>query len=255
MSGAGFPVDGHVHLYPCFDLEHGLDAAQANLATARRSTGLSDGSPGVLLLTETAAEGAFARLAALSGTPWRLDRPEETALVLTRPGAPPLVVVAGRQVQTAERIEVLAIGTTRPGGDGTPLADLLDALTAEGTPAILPWGVGKWLGKRGRLVAETAAARPDLLLGDNAGRPVGWPAPPAFAGRVVLPGTDPLPFRGAEAGIGRFGFVLPGDLDLAAPASDLRRRLGALKTSPRGFGRRSGPLRAARDQILLRLPG
>lgn len=255
MSGAGFPVDGHVHLYSCFDLEGGLQAAQRNLKAARHKAGLPADAPGVLLLTETATEGAFARLAARKTASWGCEQPEETALILRWPDRPPLVVIAGRQFQSAERIEVLGIGTRAPGRDGAPLAQLLETLIAEEVPAILPWGVGKWLGRRGEIVAEIVAARPGLLLGDNAGRPAGWPDPALFADHVVLPGTDPLPRRGAEAGIGRYGFVLDGPLDLAQPASDLRRRLATLKTSPDPFGRRVSTLRALTDQIRLRLPG
>lgn len=249
----GVPVDGHVHLYPCCDLDGALDAARRNLDAAARRAGLPSDGPRAILLTETATEGALARLVTRSGGPWRTDRPEETALVLHWPDGPPLAVIAGRQFQTAERIEVLAIGTTLTGHDGLQLAELLDKLADHGTPAILPWGVGKWLGSRGRIVASTAAARPGLLLGDNAGRPVGWPAPDLFSQHIVLPGTDPLPYRGAEAGIGRFGFWLPGALDLSCPATDLCRKLSALDRSPRHIGRRTGPLRAVADQVRLRL--
>lgn len=251
MTGGRVAVDGHVHLYPAFDVGRWLEAAAANLAAAGR-----DVEAGVLLLTETADEGAFDRLGGGVPAPWtRVACPEPAAHVLTRPGALPLVVVAGHQIETAERIEVLALAGPRPCPDGTPLDDVLAALAAAGTPAILPWGVGKWLGGRGRIVAKTLAAHPGVLLGDNAGRPRGWPAPAAFDGRVVLPGTDPLPRPGAEAGVGRYGFLLDGPLDAARPAADLCARLGRLASSPPRFGRRRGPLAATADQVRLRLPG
>lgn len=258
VSGDWVAVDGHVHLYSCFDLEAGLNAARTNLMAARSSTA-SPLDPhevgGVILLTQTATEGAFERLLTHDSPLWRCEQADETALVLHWSDGPPLVVIAGRQFQSAERIEVLGIGAHLTEPDGVPLTDILDILTGRDIPAILPWGVGKWLGQRGDLIAQTVSERPGILLGDNAGRPSGWPAPKLFDTSVVLPGTDPLPRRGSEAGIGRYGFLLEGRIDLVHPSRDMRQRLTELTATPRVFGRRVNPLLAMLNQVRLRLPG
>ena len=255
-AGERLLVDGHAHLYPCFETAAFLAAARANFAQAAAAMRLPPETPGCLLLTETASEGAFARLRETPlPPPWRAEWPEDEAAVILRddPLGPPIVVIAGRQIQTAERVEVLAIGTDAPQRDGRPLEDVLDDLDRAGLPAILPWGLGKWLGRRGRLVRAALRARPGMLAGDNAGRPLGWPTPSAFEGHPVLPGTDPLPRPGAEAGVARFGFVLEGPLDRARPATFIRERLRRLAGQPECFGRRATPLRATLDQVRLRL--
>ena len=69
-----------------------------------------------------------------------------------RPGTLPVLVIAGRQIVSAERIEVLALGTRTQIPDGQPLAATIDAVRADGALAVLPWGFGKWWGARGRMV-------------------------------------------------------------------------------------------------------
>jgi hypothetical protein len=95
------------------------------------------------------------------------------------------------------------------------------------------------------------------MLGDNAGRPRGWATPPHFRramamGMPVLPGSDPLPVAGAEAGIGGFGCLLDGRLDPVRPAEDLRARLFRLRGQPVTIGRRKGVGAVVAEQIALR---
>ena len=78
-----------------------------------------------------------------------------------------LLVIAGRQVVTAEHLEVLALLCHETIEDGQTLADTMAHISSTGAIALLPWGVGKWSGVRGQLVAE-AASRHRVLLGDNA---------------------------------------------------------------------------------------
>lgn len=252
-------IDSHVHLYPAFDRARLLAAAAANLAAAARGLGGPAGA-GVLFLTETCRDEAFAEMAAGQGVPdgWRVEgfAEDPQALRLLGQGGVELLIVAGRQLVSAERLEVLAVGHRDTAPDGRPAAEILAGLRAAGVPAILPWGVGKWIGARGRLVAELVAAAPGpgLLLGDNAGRPLGWATPPLFrTGLPVLPGSDPLPVSGADVEAGRYGFVLEGAPDPVRPAADIRARLMAMTAQPVRFGRRTGPLGFVRRQTQLRL--
>lgn len=248
-------VDGHVHLYPCFDTARFLTAAQTNLAAAAHRYGAGAGA---LLFTETARDNAFDALKEGSLLPpgWQAEGAADDPALLLRSerGGLPLIIVAGRQIQTRERIEVLALASDAPvPADGTALAEVLATLAADGVPAVLPWGVGKWMGDRGRIVTQTFAQTPGLLAGDNAGRPVGWPAPALFADHPVIPGTDPLPYSGAETNVGRYGFVLEAPVALSRPGAAIRAWLAGLAASPPSFGRRAGPTGFAVGQARMRM--
>lgn len=250
-------IDGHVHFYPSARLDRILAGAGPNLAEIGAA-----GTDYVLCLTETARDTAFAALRTGQGVPegWRIDLPErdEAALCLSGPDGAWLLVIAGRQIVTAEGLEVLGLCTDARIEDGLPVRDVLARLDAAEVPAVLPWGLGKWIGRRGALVRQLIEeGNLPFSLGDNAGRPVGWPRPPTFAlardrGRAILPGTDPLPVPGAEDAIGRFGFALPGRLDPSAPARDLASRLRTLKGQPEVLGTRRTWPRVIAEQIALR---
>jgi hypothetical protein len=241
-------VDAHVHVHRCFDERTFFDSALANFRAAGGECVGGLGPAGCLLLTESAGEDVFLglRVRACSGNGvWRFRPTEEDcSLIACREPEGSLVVVAGRQIVSAERIEVLALGTSAIPPDGEPLARTLAAVRAAGALPVLPWGFGKWLGRRGRLIAQLIAeARPgELFLGDNGGRPEGSARPRLFAaaearGIAVLPGSDPLPFPQEVVKVARYGFALPGPLDAARPFAALRRMLAGLAASPAPFGR------------------
>lgn len=256
-------LDAHVHLYPGADPTRALAAGWDNLDSAARAAGYLPDTY-CLLLTETERDDAFGALAdgRLAPQGWTI-RPlsdDRAALQATRrQDNATLLIVAGRQIVTQERIEVLALATTRRIADGRPIRTVLDELRHHEIPADLPWGVGKWFGARGRTVATLLAGADTggLMLGDNAGRPVGWRTPPLFGkaatrGLPVLPGSDPLPLPGTEREIGSFGCLIEGDLDPDRPAADLRARLFALRSQPIEIGRRRGPRAVIAEQIALR---
>ena len=115
---------------------------------------------------------------------------------------------------------------------------------AAGGLAVLPWGFGKWWGRRGRVLdrfLETADPG-RVFLGDNGGRFAGAGEPRQFAlarrrSIPILPGSDPLPLAGDAHRVGSYGFVLDGPLDSTRPAAALKARLLALRDQPRGYGR------------------
>ncbi|GGA98793.1 hypothetical protein [Allosediminivita pacifica] len=247
-------IDGHVHIHPRSDLARLLNAALGNV---RHHAG--PGAEPCLLLTETS--GTFAFDAICEGTRraegWSLERhASDPAAIRADNGTDGLSIIAGQQIVTRERLEVLALATCHRHPDGAPLGDTLAALRAARVPAVLPWGLGKWMGQRGKIIAETlSGAGPKPLLGDNKGRPRGWPTPGAFSADsacIVLPGSDPLPIPGSEEIAGSYGFLLDPPLDPDRPAAELSERLLALDTQPPTFGSRMGPFEAARVQVALR---
>jgi hypothetical protein len=256
-------VDGHVHIHDCFDVPEFLDAAAANLSAAAERLGLSRASAGCLLLVESQGVDQFARLADGTATTgaWRVSPTEEpVSLIAHRPRALPIVLVAGRQIVSRERLEVLAIGTRATFADGRPLDEVLAGVMASDAVAIVPWGVGKWQGARGRLVADLLERDHDrpLFVGDNGGRLGLAPRPKLFAKarsrRVpVLAGSDPLPSPGQLAKVGGYGFVAEVDADARAPFAALRGYLGNLETSPRTFGRLESLPGFVRSQIAMQV--
>ena len=200
---SGWIADCHVHLHSEFDVTSFLDGAARNL---RRTD--APGFTGMLCLADIGSQESLARLR--HGAPgWSVEGTQETESLLVRGAAGLLAIIAGRQVVTAERLEVLMLGSARPLADGAPLDRTLELADAAGGVAVLPWGVGKWTFDRARIVARVLAeADPRaLLVGDNGTRPGIVPEPRLLRvararGFRVLPGSDPLPlaFHAARAG-------------------------------------------------------
>lgn len=245
-------VDAHVHIHPCFAVEAFLDGA---LRSFRR---IAPDSLGCLLLAEMAGVRWF-RDAGAREEGWALRRTGDgSSIVALRDTGETLVLVAGRQIVTSERLEVLALGRDADIPDGRSLIETLCDVRKSGALPVLPWGFGKWWGSRGRLVAKVARRDGELYLGDNGGRPRLAPMPKLLReapqrGLIVLPGTDPLPFPRHAGRAGSFGFVLEGPLDLSRPAEDLLRRIRPLREQPRTYGTGATLPRFLRDQATLQL--
>lgn len=265
MGFVRLACDCHVHFHPGYDEVLFWDSLASNLAAGVRSVyGDAPGEVGyMVLLTESAGADFFSRwrdrgVAGPAGIRF-VPTGEPYSLTLVRDGGPSLLVVQGRQIVTAERLEVLTAGPRGAIPDGRPLARVVDELTTAGELAILPWGAGKWLGTRGRLVEELAQGNtcPTFFLADNTARPAWWPAPRAFRfpvrrGQGILRGSDPLPLPGEEKRAGAFAFLLAGGFDANLPLASLKTLLGgAGPLVP--LGRRDGTIRFARRQVGLRL--
>jgi hypothetical protein len=255
-------VDAHVHVHPGFARDAFFDAALASFRRSATELGRKNDFLGCLLLAEMGTARWFRR--ARSGEEgegvWSFERTGEAeSLVARRASGESILVIAGRQVATSDGIEVLALAGDVDVPDGLPFGESLHRVRASGALPVLPWGFGKWWGKRGKLVAGALARRGSalLFLGDNAGRPSAGNEPPLFrearAQEVpVLPGSDPLPLPWHAGRAGSYGFVLEAGLGDESPAGDLRRCLRELRESPRFFGRRVGLRDFLRDQAALR---
>ncbi len=270
-------VDSHVHFHPRFEIDAFFDAASRNLDRAERELGLasetqSDGAATppparVLLLMETARLSLIEQLESDATGAWRIvELPEPGTAIVGRERHQPVVVVEGRQVVTAEGLELLAAPCAADLPAGAALTETIAAALRLGSTPILPWGVGKWWGARGRRIAallESPDAR-RVLLGDNGGRlAIGWTPRlltlGAQRGVAVLRGSDPLPMAAECDRVGSFGSLLMGPFDHRQPATALRQMLPTAVGNPRAFGRGAGPLqfltRQLRAQIAKRLRG
>jgi hypothetical protein len=271
MSTVTAVVDAHVHIHPCYRPDDLLSNAYANLSSAQGHGVPPQDRALFLLMTECASDDYFGALygAAHGGKAdseklalrnWMAVPTEEENSVLAVSGERQLFIIAGRQIACREGLEVLVIGSTRRLPDGLPIRDVLSETAGWDVPRVIPWGPGKWLFKRGRLLRELLEEfrRPTLFLGDEGGRPVFWGYPQQFerAARMGvrdLPGTDPLPFPHDVTKVGRMGLRVRIDLDRARPAVSLLAALSEPTTALERFAILESPLRFVRNQIGMQL--
>ncbi len=255
-------VDGHVHYHGCFDARTFFEGAARNIKRGARELVLRREAPGVLMFTEAEGDHYFQTFRDgrmdLPGS-WDLSRTAESCSLIARgEGECELILIAGRQLATREGLEVLAIGHEGGLPEGRTLVETVENTLASGALPVIPWGFGKWWFARGALVAEILERmRPgEVYLGDNSGRPSLSFTPKLFHravsnGVLILPGSDPLPFRSQAARPGRYGFLLEGVLDYERPAADLKRMIRCLGHQPRTYGQREGILGFARYQLAM----
>ena len=261
-------IDAHVHLHDCFAPGVLFDHAHRNFEQAARAHAW-EAALGVLMLTESAGVDRFEGLGGLAadapadptsplGT-WRLElTPDPTALAATS-GARRLLLIAGRQVVAREGLEVLLLGTRATVQDGQPIRTVLAEGGRLGALRVIPWGAGKWLFARGRLLRQLmveARTDPGVFLGDGSGRPFFWTKPRHFTeaerrGIRVLPGTDPLPFPSEVGRAGSYGFRLEGAVDLSRPGEGLKAALRSPASRLAPFGRLERLTPFVRHQIAM----
>ncbi len=254
-------VDAHVHLHDCFDLAQFLNAALTNFQRQSQQLKLAPPIIGALLLAEVSGVNAFAELKAnlqslnSQMSDWEICATEEDcSLWVKHSDGHAMLIAAGRQAVTQEGIEVLALMTAAVVRDRLTLSDTLEQVIAAGGLPVLPWGVGKWIGKRGGLVKQQLeTANAPLFAGDNGGRPGFWPLPDYFQQRLQLPGTDPLPLPYEVSRAGSYGFLTRGDIDWAHPCKSLKQILLAEKPTIQAYGRSLSPLKFIQSQTLIRL--
>ena len=221
-------ADTHVHLYPCYDLGAALAFLCANLV--RHGEGVRAG-----FLTERGDQRIFAALrdgSLLPGAGVSVQRLPEAGTLLLESEGRQVYLFGGRQIVTAERIEVLALGADIDLADGLTAERVIAAVQAADGVPVIGWSPGKWWRSRGRLVGELLRrSRPgDLLLGDTALRPRTGLEPPLMRearrrGLGVIAGTDPLPLPGEERLLGTYAAVFEGAFDQKQPLQSALRLL------------------------------
>ncbi len=228
-----FLADAHVHIHDCFVPADFLDAALANFVRRLRGINPTD-CPCLLLLTESAWDHWFQRLAGYADAGmmlgrWKFTRTSEPESLYANSEKGHLIIVAGRQIVTAERLEVMALATCAEFSDNMPIRKAITAVNAAGGLPVLPWGFGKWSGQRGKMMSELLKdfKGREIFVGDNGGRPAFLPVPEQFGqaaahGIQLLPGSDPLPFPDQAGCPGKFGFLCHANLSKQKPAADLK---------------------------------
>lgn len=257
-------ADTHVHFHACFEEASFLGAAADNLGV---ESGESDQVSGVICLTETETANWFERLKERMGevpssriAGWSLQKTGEPQSVIAADDrGRKLAIIAGRQIVCEERLEVLALGFAGRFADGQPIRDVLRSVDGDGAIAVVPWGFGKWTGRRRAIVEDLLDSPPcRFFLGDNGGRPAGLPAPALFAeaasrGMAVLPGTDPFPFSWDARRVGTYGLEWDGGLDPDRPFLSLKSLLLDPAANADNFGGLQGMPGFIRNQAAIHL--
>ena len=263
-------VDAHVHFYDCYPLANFLDSAYRNFHEAAWKLGVCGDMVGILLLTESSRDHWFKRLWRLADgiataehdtNGWCFQHTGAPCSLLARRGEQEsLHIIAGRQIITRERLEVLAIGADREYPDGLPINEVIEMVRASGALPIIPWGFGKWTGCRGKVVRQVLLGKPgtDLFLGDNGGRMRYWSEPVQFKiarenGIRILPGSDPLPFASEYRRPGSYGFMLNVPVNSMIPAEEIKKYLVDRDVPITPYGRREGVLRFMKNQLSMQL--
>ena len=243
-----------------------MDSAAANFERAAKQLDLTDESVLVLLLCDDSRFNVFSslRVKARAGAVeagWALEiGGEKDAVVARKAGGQAIHICAGRQIRTTDGLEVLAVCTDDELPDGRSLKETLDLVHATRGVPVIPWGFGKWIGRRGRIVTELfdAYSREMFLAGDNGGRCGGFPEPRLFgrarqAGMPILAGSDPLPFPGEEMRAGGFGSHAFGIFDPDNACASMRELLKDKAGQFETFGRLEQPFRFARNQARMQI--
>jgi hypothetical protein len=216
MSIVTAVVDAHVHLHACYEPDELLSRARQNLSKVRTPENYPAVRVFYLLLAECQDDDAFGDLRALARSTgadsavvpsppasrlklktWSVRATNEDRSLVLGDGSVHLYVVAGRQVACREGLEVLILGTTQKFEDGRPIRELLHETDKLGVPRVIPWGPGKWLFRRGKLLNRLLAEfrKPTLFLGDEGGRASGATPRTSPKERSWASGTFPEPTR------------------------------------------------------------
>lgn len=264
-------IDAHVHLHDCFHLIPFFDHIEKNIQSRLKYPLESGKISGCLFLTEPSNANYFERirnngLALTRRGPnepagWRvLDTSESVSMLISNELGFRILLIAGQQLQTAEGLEVLAIAPTYRLTEGGPLGQIISEVIEAGALAIIPWGFGKWMGRRGKVLRGILerATPPEFFLGDNGGRPKFMPEPYLFRlakqnSVRILPGSDPLPFPDEVSRAGSFGLLFKGEINRQKPAGDLKVKLTNPEHGFETFGQLETAARFFKHQVLMQL--
>ena len=177
----------------------------------------------------------------------------DQALLLEGADGTRIYVIAGRQIVTKERIEVLSLTFDVDIPDGQPLEEILDAVIKQGGIPVLSWAPGKWFSKRGKIIKQLIErSEPGrFLIGDTSLRPTIWGEPilmrkARLKGFKILAGSDPLPIAGEESVAGTYGTVWEGALESDDPAASVRNFFREREQESRSVGKRGNLIQVLR---------
>ena len=148
-------IDSHVHIYDCFNIKRFFESALNNFNFYCIKAGFNN-FIGFLFLTETKNDNYFNKIKGnlfdkefneLVLKP--INTNEETSLVYTFNNNY-LVLIAGKQIITSEKIEVLALGTIKKLDDGESLKDSIMEIKSKRSIACITMGSWEMVWRKGQ---------------------------------------------------------------------------------------------------------
>ena len=258
--------DGHVHLEHQDYFPDLLDNCLLNMRKVIEGFG-EQRVKGLLFIAELPGQSwrsvLLGRAEAGEGingtTAWSL-RPagQKNVVICENNNGDQLVCVTGQQVITTEKLELLLFGHDelyRP----ESLLISVEKNVKQGSLVVIPWGVGKWLGQRGREVSQLLLQDTidGYFLGDNGNRPAMWKTIPQFAlarkkNIPIIAGTDPLFLPGQIHRVGGYGTLVSEEPSGSFSMPEILESLQ--NSSPmETYGRLQGLYRFVSAQVGLRV--
>ena len=264
-------IDAHVHLHDCFNLATFFNHVEKNVKSILQTTTQPEKITCCLFLTEASNANYFEKIrnrenrffwgGPLSAEGWQLHPTSEPfSTLITNEAGFRIFIIAGQQLHTAEGMEVLAVAPNYRIAGGKSLEKMISEIIEADGLAVVPWGFGKWMGRRGKvlqgIVERSSPSR--FFLGDNSGRPRFLPEPLLFqlASKKfirILPGSDPLPFPSEVSRAGSFGLSFDGEISSKRPARELKQKLTSSGLEFDTFGQLETFGRFIRNQLLMQI--
>jgi len=185
-------IDTHFHFYPNFSFEACLDACLTNV----KKLGIEKKDLQIMLCFTERYDCNFFE---------KMEYPQlkqiSDNLKTLHYKQVPFYFLRGYQIISTENIEVLALGCPERLPDKIfNAAELCHKIQQANAVAVLPWGLGKWLGKRGKIIQSVLDENKNVCVGTTALQPIVFRNMfiKKFTGHVVLFGSDALPMTGEE---------------------------------------------------------
>jgi hypothetical protein len=234
---------------------------------SRYANEINNGSKwkGLLLLTEMKNVNQFGKIkdmqAVGSGKKFKVENTgEDKSVKIISPEGNIVFVVNGKQIIAENNMEVLALCTNVEFSERQNLITTVKKINTENALAVLPWGVGKWTGKRKEMLEKFISEynNEKFFLGDNSGRPKFWSEPDLFkaanlSGHYVLPGTDALSIENQISKTATYGFYVYDNLDDEHPAKSIKNIIENLDAPPKHFGTLESLVPFFKNQITMQL--
>ncbi len=259
MGKAALAIDGHVHLYPNYNLKNAIECGVNNLKYYSKK--INSNIIPIWLLVERSDANYFDHLYQSSNQfendGIKINKgTDDLTIVIEKDNEPILYIFAGRQLIAKEGLEVLSLVSNLNLPDRQKsIDDVIQAVTDSGGIPTLNWAPGKWFFNRGKVIARQIKEKSidQIFIGETTLRHTLWPEPKLLKqartkGFPIIAGSDPLPFKGEEQGIGSFGFLMEGKFDAEKPAQSLRDLMNNNGKDAKIIGKRNNIFTFAKRQ-------
>ncbi len=252
--GTHIIIDTHVHAHKVHEIANLLDSAYSNFLSQASKVSNNDfiGVLFVYALKENDNVKSIFSGEGASGS-WIFKQIDditiEASIVQKK-----LLIKTGYQVISREGIEILILADSAKELYGKDMEVIIESALNQKSLVILPWGVGKWLGNRGKIINQVVQKfGTRIFLGDNSARPWFWQVVPQFKlakslNVKILNGSDPLPVINEERIVGASGVLCQQD-----NKEDLNLFELLSNQTSRNYGKMESAYRFFINQIKLRL--